>query len=308
MRHVAAGRSGEGDAGTGAVSLVALVVAVTLLWGFNWPVMKIALAEIPPWSYRVVCVYGGGVTLMLLALLTGERVVLERRQVLPLMLVALFSVTGWHMLTAYGLRMVGGGRAAIIAYTMPIWAAMLSAGILGERLQRRHLIGLGLGMLGMMVLLGPDLVAIGRAPLGSLLVLGAAFCWGAGTVGVKAFDWGIGTKALASWQLLVGGLPILLFRPLVEPWPDFASFSTSALLATGYTVFVALVFCFTSFIWLVRRLPATVAAISTLAIPVVGVASSAWMLGEQVGMREALSLLLVLSALSLVLLPRRARA
>ncbi len=308
MRRIAAGRPGEAGAGTGAAGLVTLVAAVTLLWGLNWPVMKIALAEIPPWSYRVVCVYGAGVTLLLLALLTGERILLARRHLLPLILVALFSVTGWHMLTAYGLRMVGGGRAAIIAYTMPIWAAMLSAGVLGERLERRHLIGLGLGMLGMALLLGPDIVAIGQAPLGSLLVLGAAFCWGAGTVGVKAFDWGIGTKALAAWQLLVGGLPILLMRPLVEPWPDFGSFSTSALLAMGYTVFVALVFCFTSFIWLVRRLPATVAAISTLAIPVVGVASSAWMLDEPVGIREVLSLLLVLVALSLVLLPRRARA
>ena len=308
MRHIAAGRPGEAGAGTGVGGLVALVVAVTLLWGFNWPAMKIALGEIPPWSYRVVCVYVAGVTLLMLALLTGERILLARRQLLPLVLVALFSVTGWHMLTAYGLRMVGGGRAAIIAYTMPIWAAMLSAGFLGERLERRKLMGLGLGMLGMALLLGPDILAIGRAPLGSLLVLAAAFCWGAGTVGVKAFDWGIGTKALAAWQLLVGGLPILLLRPLVEPWPQFGSFSTTALLAMGYTVFVALVFCFTSYIWLVRRLPATVAAISTLAIPVVGVASSAWMLGEPVGVREALSLLLVLGALSLVLLPRRARA
>ena len=288
--------------------LVAVVAAVTLLWGLNWPAMKISLSEIPPWSYRVVGVYTAGVTLLLLALLTGERVLLARRHLLPLALVALFSVTGWQMLSAYGLRLVGGGRAAIIAYTMPIWAAMLSAAILGERLERRHLVGLGFGMLGMALLLGPDIIAIGRAPLGSLLVLAAAFCWGAGTVGVKTFDWGIGTKALTGWQLLVGGLPILLMRPFVEPWPDFASFSTPALLAMAYTVFVALVFCFTSYVWLVRRLPAAVAAISTLAIPVVGVASSAWMLGEPVGIREVLSLLLVLAALSLVLLPRRARA
>jgi drug/metabolite transporter (DMT)-like permease len=305
---MAAGRSGPVEAGTVTAGVLILVAAVTLLWGLNWPIMKVGLTEISPWSFRAVSIYGSGITLLLLALLTGERVRLAWRHLLPLAVVAFFSITSWHMLTAYGLRMIGGGRAAIIAYTMPIWAAVLSAGLLGERLQRRHLVGLGLGMLGMVLLLGPDIVAIGHAPLGSILVLVAAFCWAAGTVGIKMWEWGIGTKALTAWQLLIGGIPVLLVRPFVEPWPDFGSVSVPGLLSLGYTTFVALVFCFTAFIWLVRRLPATVAAITTLAIPVVGVASSAWMLGEPVGVREVLSLLFVLGALSLVLLPRRERA
>lgn len=220
-------------------------------------------------------------------------------------MVAVFGVTGWHMMTAYGLRMMGSGRAAIIAYTMPIWASLFSVIFLKERLRPRLLAGLVLGMAGMVVLLTPDIAAVRQAPTGALLILGAAIAWGAGTVGTKAFDWGIGTKALSGWQFLIGGLPILLVRPFMEPWPDLSQLSPAALGALVYTVLVGLVFCYTSYLFLVRRLPATVAAISILAIPVVGLTSSALLLGEPAGWPELVALLLVLSALALVLLPRR---
>ena len=61
---------------------------------------------------------------------------------------AALSVTGWHLLSAFSLVHMGGGRGAIVAYTMPVWAALFGAWYLGERLDRRRLAALALGMLG----------------------------------------------------------------------------------------------------------------------------------------------------------------
>lgn len=287
--------------------LLALIAAVTLLWGLNWPAMKFVVGELPPWTFRVVCVVVAGLTLLGLARLSGERVTFDRRLLGPMLLVSLFGVTGWHMLTAYGLMHVGGGRAAIVAYTMPVWSAVLGALFLNERLRWHALAALGLGMAGMAALIGPDLGRLGASPLGTVLILLAAFCWAAGTVGTKAWSWGIGTMALAGWQLVLGGIPIVVVWLFLEFPGDFSHMSLAGVLALLYVVFVALVFCFTSFLRIVRLLPAGVASISMLAIPVVGVVSSAWLLGEPIGLNEALALLLVLAALSLVLLPGRTR-
>ncbi|MDW8340130.1 MAG: DMT family transporter [Geminicoccaceae bacterium] len=284
-----------------------LVAAVTVLWGLNWPAMKLAVDQFEPWTFRVVSVLGAGTTLLALARISGEPWRLPRRLVLPHLAISFAGVTLWHMLTAYGLLLIGGGRAAIIAFTMPLWATLLSVLFLRERPTFRVVLALVSGMAGLGVLVGPELVRIGREPLGSLLVLAAAFVWAVQTVATKAFEWGIGTMALSAWQLLAGGLPILFVWFVLGAWPDPERVTWEGVLALLYVVFVALVFCFTAYLRIVRSLPAIVASLSTLAIPVVGVASSAWLLGEPVGVRELVALLLVVAAIGLVLVPRTPR-
>ncbi len=308
MRTTAAAPQAPETPATSRASLSALIVAVTILWGANWPAMKIAVLELEPWTFRVVTVLGAGLTLLLLARITGEPIRMERRLVLPHLAISLAGVTLWHMLTAYGLMFIGGGRAAIIAFTMPVWATLLSILFLGERPTPAMGLALALGMAGLAVLIGPDLARVGEAPLGALLILLAAIVWAIQTVATKAYDWRIGTMALSAWQLLAGGVPILLVWFWLGAPPDPARLSLEGILALLYVVFVALVFCFTTFLRIVRLLPAIAASLSTLAIPVVGVASSAWLLGESVGLREIAALVLVLAAIGLVLLPRAVAA
>lgn len=300
---VKAGEAGEAS-GTSSGKLGLLIVAVTILWGANWPAMKLAVLEFEPWTFRVVSVLGAGLTLLLLARLSGERIRMDRRLIVPHLAISLAGVTLWHMLTAFGLLYIGGGRAAIIAFTMPVWATLFSILFLGERPTVALGLALLLGMSGLAVLLGPDVVRVGEAPLGALLILAAAVVWAVQTVATKAYEWRIGTMALSAWQLLAGGLPILVIWLWLGAWPDPSRLSATGIFALLYVVFVALVFCFTTFLRIVRLLPAIAASLSTLAIPVVGVASSAWLLNESIGMRELIALLLVLAAIGLVLLPR----
>lgn len=304
MRSTATTPAASGVPATTPASLATLIVAVTILWGANWPAMKLAVMDFEPWTFRVVTVLSAGLTLLLLARLSGEPILMDRRLVLPHLAISLAGVTLWHMLTAYGLLFIGGGRAAIIAFTMPVWATLLSILFLGERPTLMLGLALALGMTGLGILIGPDLARLGEAPLGALLILGAAIVWAVQTVATKAYDWRIGTMALSAWQLLAGGVPILLVWLWLGAWPDPARVSLKGTLALLYVVFVALVFCFTTFLRIVRLLPAIAASLSTLAIPVVGVASSAWLLDEPIGLREVAALVLVLAAIGLVLLPR----
>ena len=142
-------------------------------------------------------------------------------------------------------------------------------------------------MLGIAILIGPDLIGLGRSPLGPLLMIGAAICWAAGIVVIKGEVWPIGVFALTGWQLVMGGIPIVLAWLVLEPDPDLSRLTWTGILATLYAATVALIFCFAAHNKVVTMLPATVAAISTLAIPVVGLLSSAWLLGEPVGLARA---------------------
>jgi len=266
--------------------------------------MKFAVGELSPFTFRSFCVVVSGLGLMSLAALTGERIAVPRALWLPLGAVAVLSVTGWHLFSAFSLVHMGGGRGAIVAYTMPVWAALFGAWYLGERLDRRRLVSLAMGMLGIGLLIGPDLFGMSRNPQGPLLMIGAAISWAAGIVVMKRESWPVGIMALTGWQLLVGGVPIVLAWLVLEPRPDLSHLTWGGAMATLYAATVALIFCFAAHNKVVTMLPATAAAISTLAIPVVGLLSSAWLLHEPVGWREVAALALVLSAIGLVLTPQ----
>ncbi len=282
-----------------------LVAGITLFWGANWPMMKIALGELPVWSFRSLCLVGGGTGLLLFALLGRLSLRVPRREIGPLLFCALFNVVGWHLFSAYGLSMIEAGRAAIIAFTMPLWATLFGSLLLREALTARKLVGLALGLTGLGILIGPDLQAIGAAPLGAALMLGAAISWSIGTVLFKRFAWSVPVIVLAGWQVIAGALPVVIGALMIENLPDLETVSNEAILATAYVVALPMVFCQWAYFKLVRIFPASLAAIGTLAIPVVGVFSSAFILGESIGAQEIISLFLVCSALAVVLvLPR----
>jgi drug/metabolite transporter (DMT)-like permease len=109
--------------------------------------------------------------------------------------------------------------------------------------------------------------------------------------------------ALTAWQQLIGGAPIVLGWWLLEPVPDLSALSLPAALGLAYAIFVAMIFCQTAFFKLLSLLPAHVAAISVLPVPVVGVISSALLLNEPVGPAEFAALTLVVGGLFLLIRP-----
>lgn len=279
-----------------------LLGALTLFWGTNWPAMKIVLGELSPWGFRLLCLLPAGLALLGIARASGLNLRVPRRELGPLLVCAAFAITGWHLFTAYGLVHIPAGRAAIIAFTMPLWAALLAVPLLGEALTRRKLLGLALGLAGLACLLGPDIAVLGTAPLGAGLILAAAFSWGLGSLLFKRFAWTTPVAVLTGWQLLAGGLPVVIGALLIEGLPDVGSLSIEALTALAYTVALPMILCQWAWFKLVSLFPAAIAAIGTLAIPVVGVLSSALILGEPVGPAEAAALVLVCAGLAIVLI------
>jgi drug/metabolite transporter (DMT)-like permease len=185
---------------------------------------------------------------------------------------------------------------------MPLWASLFAVPLLGEPLTATRVAGLLLGIAGLGVLVGPDLLVFETAPVGAMMMILAAVSWGFGTVLLKRFRWSLATTTLAGWQQMSGALVIALgglaFGGL-GGWPSDVDWP--AAIAILYAITVPMIFCIWAFMHTVRILPAPIAAIGTLAIPVVGVFSSALLLDETVGLRELLALGLICTALAVVL-------
>ncbi|MCW9002592.1 MAG: DMT family transporter [Rhodospirillales bacterium] len=280
-----------------------LLVLLTVIWGVNWPVMKIAATEIPPWTFRTVTSPISGAGLLLIAWLAKRSLRVPPGRWRWLILAAFFNVTCWHMLTAYGVTMMASGHASVIAFTMPIWAALLGLLVMGEKISGRVFAALAFGMAGVWVLVAGRLFVPGGDPWGLAVMLGAAIAWAAGTIVLKRTDWRMPAMALAGWQLLLGGLPIIPVAAINE-FPHLEPVSYAATAAVIYIIIGPQIFCYYAWNTIVGIFPVNVSSISTLMIPVLGVISGGLVLGEAIGLREACALVLVCAALGLVLFRR----
>ncbi len=144
-------------------------------------------------------------------------------------------------------------------------------------------------------------------------MLMAAMGWAAGTVTMKTAGFSRSVAQMTGWQLIIGGMPIAIAALWRDPPLHDLSLSHETILVLAYIIALPMIFGQWAWFKALDRLPGTVAAVGSLAVPVVGLVSSALFLGEPLGASEIAALVLVVSALTLVLFaaeppPRRAPA
>ena len=276
-----------------------LLAALTLAWGFNWTAMKVALEEVPPWTFRTLCLGLGSAVLFAVLKAGGHRLAVPQGQWGRLWMLAFFNITLWNVLIAFGLTMIPSGRAAILAYTMPVWAVPLSVWVLGERLTPKKVLGLMLGVAGLALLAG-DVFA---GP-GTVMVMGAALSWAIGTVLQKRYPMAMPAGPYTAWIMLLGGVPIFACALAFDDFGELRGVGLWPALGVTYNVLVAFAFAHWAWIKIATSVPVTVFSISMLIIPVVGVVSGMLFLGERPSWAEYAALVLIVAALATVIRPQ----
>jgi drug/metabolite transporter (DMT)-like permease len=280
-----------------------LLALITLGWGFNWSVVKLVLVELPPLTFRAICLLAAGTGLLLLARTGGQSLHISARHWRRLLALSACNIVGWNVLVIYGVTLLPSGRAALLGYSMPLWSMILSVWLLHERLTARRGLSLLLAMSGIAILLGGDLAGMAGATSGIVLMLGAAVSWALGTVLLKRFELPIPTLSLTGWMMVTGGVPIAAAAAVLEH-DRWRPVTTIPALGLVYCVFVSFMFCYWAWNRLVLMVPVAVSSISALATPVVGILCGIWLLHEPLTWQEVAAGACILGAIALVLRPR----
>jgi len=300
-----------GHAASHALSHAYVPMAVlALIWGCNWPVLKLGVTEIPPLTFRTLTLPFAAIGLLAIARASGESIAIPRAWWSRVAALAFFNIAGWNGLVLFGVQQLPAGRSAILAYTMPVWATLVAMMVLHEPLGRRKAIGLVLGMIGMALLLGEDFAVIRRSPFGATMILGAAILWSIGTVLLRKWKPPIAQNTLSGWMMLLGAMPLAIAAPFFDDagLARFAHVSWLVWFAIAYNILLAGTLAHWAWFTLARTLPVAVSGLASLPVPVVGVFAGMIVLGEHPGTAEWLALAFVLSSLVAVLWPTRAVA
>jgi drug/metabolite transporter (DMT)-like permease len=294
-----AGRTRGQHPGTKGAYL--LLAAVILLWGTNWPVMKIGLQSITPFWFAVARMSMGAATLFAVLAATG-RFRLPSRADLPVVVtVAVLQMATFLSLVNLALLTVDAGRSAILAYTTPLWVTPVAVFLLGERLNARKGAGLILGLTGVAVLFNPlgfdwsnpDVVA------GNAFLMLAALGWAVAILHTRRHSWTASPLQLAPWQML-GALPVLLVLALAFEGDAQIAWSGELVAILLFNGPVATAFCFWAVVTVQRSLPAISTSLGLLGVPTAGVILSALLLGETLSLTRVGGLALIVGGMALV--------
>lgn len=283
---------------------LALLAILTLVWGTNWPLFPLAVREVSVWTFRAVSVFAAGAVLLVVARLRGQSIVIPRRHWPTIVTATFFYLVIWNIASTYSALMIPSGQSAVLGFTMPLWSALISWAVLGERLAGRIVLAVALGGASVALLMSRSFGAYAQAPLGLVLGLGAGLGWAIGTLILKRGAVDVPATVLTGWQLLITAVPTTLGALAFGDHRWFMPSGTSI----AVIAYIALVpMCIGNLCWfaIVGLLPANVAGVSSILVPVVAMISGALIHGEPLGPVQWLAMLCCVGALSLVLLKPR---
>ncbi|MGD9880368.1 MAG: DMT family transporter [Reyranella sp.] len=286
--------------------VLGLLAALTLMWGTNWPLFRIALDELPVLTFRSLVLISGILMLGAILAVRRESFAVPAGRWPALALASTTNILIWNIATALAVLYIPSGHASVLAYTMPLWVALLGFVAFGQRLTGRLLAAILIGGAAVAALMAPNFTSYAHAPLGMFWGLFAAISWAVGTFVVKRTSWpGMGLS-LTFWQAVISLPPVLIgaaiFDGLPERWP-----SAAALIATIYTGAIPTALGTAAWFALVKLLPAQVAALSSIAIPIVAIVSGVVILDEPLSLLQALAIASTVVSLWLALVPGRKR-
>jgi drug/metabolite transporter (DMT)-like permease len=275
-------------------TVVALAV-LSLLWGYNWVAIKVALVDSGPVRFAALRTTIAVVALFV-AMLAMRRS-LKPTPFVPTLILGLLQTTLFMLMQVSAVAMGGAGKTAVLTYTMPFWTILLAWPLLGERVRGLQWLAVALSALGLGFVLVPIDLQAGLLPK-LLATIGAIF-WALGAIWMKRVRarYDVDLISLTTWQMFWGVLPMIALALLVRERP--IDFTPTFLAALGFVALPGTAFAWLLWMFALSRLQAGTAGLASLATPVVGVLGAWLQLGERPSGTEWTGIALILAALAL---------
>ncbi len=287
-------------------SIYLLLLGLIIIWGLSWPVSKIGLRYMPPLWFAAMRLSLGTVTMFFVVTCLGK-FVWPRKEDLKIIFIIGFLQIGLFMtLVNIGLFHVDAGRSAILVYTTPLWVVPISVIFFKDHPSWKKWLGCGLGFIGILVLFNPLKVnwSDHQAMFGNCILLAAALCWAIAILCARHMRWARRPIELISWQLLVGTIPVIVYALYKNPQAHII-WDNTLLFSLIYSGVLATAFGYWGTVVISKELPPITTSLSLLAIPVIGLISSAFMLHETITLTLIVAMIFILLGLLCVITDRK---
>ncbi|MEN3929836.1 EamA family transporter [Microvirga sp. W0021] len=278
------------------------LLVLTILWGYNWVVMKSVLRYMGAFDFAALrCLLGAG---CLFIVLMVRGIPLKPPPLLPTALIGLLQTGGMIGISQWALISGGAGKVAVLVYTMPFWIILMAVFFLGESMRKLQYLAVSIALVGIIFVLQPWNFA--GAWWASTLALISSISWAASAIVAKklyARYPDVNLLSLTTWQMAIGAVVIAVIALFVEQptpvWNEYVFF------ALAYNAIPATAFAWVLWLFLLKNLPTSIAGLSMLAVPVFGIFFAWLSLNEVPSSLDDAGVALILLALAVVNIPKR---
>jgi drug/metabolite transporter (DMT)-like permease len=247
---------------------------VYLFWGSTYLGIDIAVETIPPALMCAVRFSTAGTVMLAVCAATGRRIFYSPRQIALAAVVGLLLLMGGNLTLSYAELSVSSGLAALIIAITPLWFLVLDSLLLGDHhISGRGKAGLALGILGLFILVWPQLQAgkMGHREFwASLSLIAGSFSWALGSVLSKRWQSGMDVFSATGWQVAAAGVGNFTFA-LLNGDLSHVRWTARSLSATMYLVVCGSWIGYTAYIWLLEHVPTSKVSTYAYVNPVVAV-------------------------------------
>ncbi|WP_411954945.1 DMT family transporter [Alkalibacillus sp. S2W] len=276
-------------------SVWGLIIAITLIWGYAWVLMKASLDYMGPFTFSSFR-FGTGALTLLFFVWIARLGLPPKRYIKHLIIIGFLQTTVVFTLVMFALMFVDAGKSSVLLYSMPLWSSLLAVKLLGEHLSRWKIAGLISGMLGLLTILGWD-IWLGQnieVIIGELLIIISAISWGVANIYYRLNVSDLPKLQSSAFQMLFGVLGIFIATLVMESGQPII-FNTESIYYILFTGVLASALCFTVWYVIMSTVDMVTATISTLLVPMFGLILSSLLLNEQltIGVITGSTLILV---------------
>ena len=272
----------------------AALFLLTLIWGYNWVVMKVAVQYASPFQFAALRTFLGALILFLVLFLTKRP--LKLQEFPTMMLLGFLQTCGFTGLLIWALVEGGAGKTAVLSYTMPFWVMLFAWPMLGEKVQGWQWLAVMLALFGIVLIFDP--LHIKGDGVSMLMALVSGISWAVSAIVSKKLHKRrpeLDLLNITAWPTLLGAIPIIVVA-LILPAPPIV-WSNAFYLTVIYSIFLSGSLAWVLWTYALQRLPAGVASMASMLAPVIGVCAAWIQLGERPSQIELLGMLLIALAL-----------
>ena len=270
---------------------------LTLIWGYNWVVMKLAVQYASPFQFAAIRTFLGA--LMLFIVIFFSKRPLALKEFPTMLLLGLLQTCGFTGLLIWALVHGSAGKTAVLAYTMPFWVMLFAWPMLGEKVQGWQWLAVTFALFGIVLIFDP--LHIKADGFSMFLAVCSGIFWAISAIVSKKLHARLPEMDLlnlTAWPLLLGAIPIVILA-VVLPAPPI-QWTTTFINTILFSVFLSGSLAWVLWIYALQRLQAGIASMASMLAPVIGVLSAWIQLGEVPKTHELVGMLLI--ALSLVII------
>ena len=254
-------------------NIAGVIVLVCLIWGYLWVPIKIGLEYLPPFLFSAVRLIIGACVLIVLQLFLRKSIFPKKNEWMSLFILSLLMCVGYYGLSTFGMQFVDSGLSSVLVYTMPIMICVLAHFLVNERLTTNKVVGLIMGTIGLTMILWPQLINLkwDLQLIGQIFILFSAFFWASSSLYSKKVFSDYDKVKLTIWQMLIGGI-LLLFISIFssESLPTNQWLTQDSILSILYSSVLGTAVAFLAWNWVLSKIEASIASISVMAVPLLG--------------------------------------